>query len=107
MWCAEDLSKADDVVDEFVTFRTMYRELSMEKHDLNTHSILPFLIANDMDRAFPNRAILYRIYLTIPISSAKPERTFSRLKLIKSFLRSSMGEERLSNLMISSIVACL
>ena len=41
---SEDLSKADDVVDEFATFRTMYRELSMEKHELNTHSILPFLI---------------------------------------------------------------
>ena len=35
---SEDLSKADDVVDEFVTFRTMYRELSMEKHELNTAS---------------------------------------------------------------------
>ena len=40
----------------------MYRELSMEKHELNTHSILPFLIDNDMDRAFPNLSILYRIY---------------------------------------------
>ena len=95
---SEDLSKTDDVVDEFVTFRTMYRELSMEKHELNTHSILPFLIDNDM-----NLAILYRIYLTIPISSAKAERTFSRLKLIKSFLRSSMGEELLSNLALLCI----
>ena len=91
------------MVDEFVTFGTMYHELSMEKHELNTHSILPFLIDNDMDRAFPNLAILYRIYLTIPISSAKPERTFNRLKLIKSFLRSSMGEERLSNLALLCI----
>ena len=100
---SEDLSKADDVVDEFVTFRAMYRELSMEKHELNTHSILPFLIDNDMDRAFPNLAILYRIDLTNPISSAKAERTFSCLKLIKSFLRSSMGEERLSNLALLCI----
>ena len=80
---SEDMSKTDDVVDEFVTFRTMYRELSMEKHELNTHSILPFLIENDMNRAFPN--LLYRIYLTIPISSAKEVRPFSRLKL-KEFL---------------------
>ena len=58
---SEDLSKTDDVVDEVVTFRTMYRELSMEKHELNTHSILPFLIENNMGRAFPNLAILYRI----------------------------------------------
>ena len=57
---SEDLSKTDDVVDEFVTFRTMYRELSMEKHELNTHSSLPFLIENNIGRAFPNLAILYR-----------------------------------------------
>ena len=87
---SEDLSKTDDVVDEFVTFRTMYRELSMEKHELNTHSILPFLIENNMGRAFPNLAILYRIYLTIPISSAKEVRPFSRLKL-KEFLAIKHG----------------
>ena len=39
-----------------------------------------------------------RIYLTVPISSAQAERTFSRLKLIKTYLRSTMGETRLSNL---------
>ena len=58
---SEYLSKADYVVDEFVTLGTMYRELSMDNNELNTHSILPFLIVNDMDRAFPNLAILYRI----------------------------------------------
>ena len=54
---SEYLSKADDVVDEFVTLCTMYRELSMEKNDLNT----TFLLDNDMDRAFPNHAILFHI----------------------------------------------
>ena len=73
----------------------------MENHELNTHSSLPFLIDNGMERAFPNLSILYRIYLTIPISSVK---TFSRLKLITSFLRSSMGDqERLSNLALLCI----
>ena len=48
------------MVDEFVTLRTMYCEPSMEKHELNTH-ILPFLIDNDMVRAFPILAILFHI----------------------------------------------
>ncbi|CAK6977182.1 uncharacterized protein LOC110155161 [Scomber scombrus] len=46
----------------------------------------------------PNLEKLYRIYLTVPISSAQAERTFSRRKLIKSYLRSTMSESRLSNL---------
>ena len=50
---SEDLIQADDVFDEFVTFHTMYRELTMEKHELNTRRILPFLIDNDMDHTFP------------------------------------------------------
>ena len=37
--------------------------------------------------------------LTLPIN----ERSFSKLKLIKIYLRSAMGHERLSNLAILSI----
>ncbi|CAK6949937.1 52 kDa repressor of the inhibitor of the protein kinase-like [Scomber scombrus] len=46
----------------------------------------------------PNLEKLYRIYLTVPISSAQAKRILSRLKLIKSYLRSTMSESRLSNL---------
>ncbi|XP_034549984.1 52 kDa repressor of the inhibitor of the protein kinase-like [Notolabrus celidotus] len=92
---SEDISKPEEVVEEFHSFRKLYSELAM---DLNSDAILPFLIANDMDRAYPNLAILHRIYKTIPISSASAERSFSRLKLIKSYLRSCMDEARLSNL---------
>ena len=33
---------------------------------------------------------------TIPVSTATAERAFSELKLIKTYLRSTMGEERLN-----------
>ena len=46
---------------------------------------------------------LYHIFLTLPISSAGAELSFSRLKLIKSYLRSKMTEERLSGLALLSI----
>ncbi|KAE9523384.1 hypothetical protein AGLY_016332 [Aphis glycines] len=42
------------------------------------------------------------IALTLPVSSASPERAFSKLKLIKTKLRSTMGEERLESLMLIS-----
>ena len=35
---------------------------------------------------------------TIPVSTATAERAFSELKLIKTYLRSTMGEERLNAL---------
>ena len=41
--------------------------------------------------------------LTIPVTVASAERSFSKLKLIKSYIRSAMSQERLSGLVILSI----
>ena len=45
----------------------------------------------------------YIIFLTLPVTTATPERTFSKLKLIKNYLRNRMTQDRLSNLSILSI----
>ena len=52
--------------------------------------------------SFPNTCI-DRILLIMPITVAFAERDFSKLKLIKSYLRSTMSQERLSGLAILSI----
>jgi len=41
--------------------------------------------------------------LTIPVSVASAERSFSKLKLIKSNLRSTMSQQRLNRLALLSI----
>jgi hypothetical protein len=43
---------------------------------------------------------IFKLYLSIPISSAEAERAFSVLKLLKTWLRTSMEDERLSDLAI-------
>lgn len=52
---------------------------------------------------YPNVEVALRIFLTLPITVATYERSFSILKLIKNYLRSSMGQERISDLAIISI----
>ena len=53
--------------------------------------------------SFPNLQRAIAILLTIAVSVSSCERSFSKLKLIKTYLRSTMANERLSNLAILSI----
>jgi len=46
---------------------------------------------------FPNLRTSLQILLTVTVSIASCERSFSKLKFILSCLRSKMGQERLSN----------
>ncbi|XP_065671947.1 zinc finger MYM-type protein 1-like [Hydra vulgaris] len=57
----------------------------------------------DLIDSYPNINIAIRIFLTLPVTTASCERSFSKLKLIKNYLRSTIGQERLSNLSIISI----
>ena len=51
-------------------------------------------------RVFPLTNRAYGLAFTSPISVAKNERTFSRLKIVKNFLRARMKDERLNSLML-------
>lgn len=68
--------------------------------DLKPIETLNFILKYDIA---PNAAIAFRIMLTIPVSVASSERSFSKLKLIKNYLRSTMSQERLSGLAVLSI----
>lgn len=53
--------------------------------------------------AFPNLYKLLQIAITIPISSATCERSFSSMRRIKNWLRTSMLQQRFSDLSILNI----
>lgn len=52
---------------------------------------------------FPNIWKLLQVLATIPMSTATPERTFSSLKRLKTYLRNSTGETRLNGLALMSV----
>jgi hypothetical protein len=62
-----------------------------------------FRYQNNLNDTFSNIAVVLRIYLTLPVSVASGERSFSKLKLIKNYLRSSISQERLIDLSMISI----
>ena len=58
---------------------------------------------SSLKEAFPTLLKLLQIALTIAVSTAQCERSFSALKRIKSYLRSTMSEQRLVDLAVLSI----
>eukprot|EP00102_Acyrthosiphon_pisum_P009874 XP_003248780.1 PREDICTED: uncharacterized protein LOC100570249 [Acyrthosiphon pisum] len=56
-----------------------------------------------LKESYPNIEIAIRIFLSKLITTASCERSFSKLKLIKTYLRSTMAQERLSSMAILSI----
>jgi len=70
---------------------------------LNTwtdHSFIkPFRAITELS-GFPALTWLYRILVTLAVTSSSAERAMSRLKIIKSRLRSSMLDDWLSSLMM-------
>jgi len=56
-----------------------------------------------LQQAFPTIVLLLIGAMTIPVSSIPTERTFSKMKLIKTSARNSMSDNRLSDLSLLAI----
>jgi len=53
--------------------------------------------------AFQNLYTAFLLFLTLPVTVATAERSFSKFKLIKTYLRNTMQDDRLSGLAVLSI----
>ena len=65
--------------------------------------LLVFIHEKDLTEIYSNLWTALRISITLPVTVATAERSFSKLKLIKTYLRSTMSQERLSGLAVLSI----
>uniref|UniRef100_A0A8C2ATY8 TTF-type domain-containing protein n=1 Tax=Cyprinus carpio TaxID=7962 RepID=A0A8C2ATY8_CYPCA len=65
--------------------------------------MLNYIYSEKLLDLYSNLSIALRLLLTLPVSVASGERSFSALKLIKNYTRSTMGQERLTGLALMSI----
>ena len=106
---ANDLSGIKEYCDvdiDVTAFEREYRLFSGHAEFQSCKSvdhILQMLYQKGLNYAYPNITTVYCIYLTLPVTSASVERSFSKLKLVKNALRSTMCENRLTSLLILSI----
>ena len=67
---------------------------------------LPFLLKqfreSDLETLYPNLHKIIQIAATLPVTTASCERCHSKVKIISSYLRATMSEERLDNLVLIS-----
>lgn len=76
--------------------RSRFPEANCDMNDiLSALEVLPV--------AYSEVIKLVRIAMTIPVTTAGNERFFSVLKRVKTYLRTSTGDERLSHLMLMSV----
>ncbi|XP_068210308.1 zinc finger MYM-type protein 1-like [Palaemon carinicauda] len=83
-------------------------ELQAVAHRLQPDTVTPldvlkFICEQGLVHSVPNIFVALRILLTLPVTVASGERSFSKLKLIKTYLRSTVTEERLLGLAMVSI----
>ncbi|XP_062201992.1 uncharacterized protein LOC133904509 [Phragmites australis] len=69
--------------------------LTLSNRPMSAMEIFEFV--RDAD-CYPNISVAYRILFTVPVTVASAERSFSKLKLLKNHLRSTMSQERLNGL---------
>lgn len=92
-------NSADVDLDDFVS-ELKVLQMTLPNTLMPADQIFEFVRAAD---CYPNVSIVYRILLTMPVTVASAERSFSKLKLLKNYLRSTMSQERLNGLAICCV----
>ncbi|XP_065663687.1 zinc finger MYM-type protein 1-like [Hydra vulgaris] len=107
VFCTNLQTKLGDIDSEDLEME-LKRFVIVVQEDKNTnlksaYDFLNYVYKEELQETYSNLVIALRIILTSPVTVASAERSFSKLKLIKTFHRSTMVDERLSSLAMLSI----
>ena len=65
------------------------------KEQMNPYELINAIHKYKLENILPNISVALRIFLTVPVTVASAERSFSKLKLVKNYLRSTMSQDRM------------
>ena len=88
-------------IDEALGELDIWREIWKEKDEVPVDGLET--IKKCDANSFPVIHRFLTILTTLPVSSASPERSFSTLKRLKTWLRNRMGQDRLSDLALMAM----
>ena len=97
-----DLNK-EELFQEVESFKHHAMETDDGLKTAHAKAMLQIIYKHGLQDAYPNLTTALKIFLTLPVTVASAERSFSKLKIVKNYLRSTMEQDRLSNLSIISI----
>jgi len=90
---------SEDLVEEMLLLKKISRaNLGQGDEQLSPLHLLNKLHDTRLESLFRNVCISLRIFCTLPVTVASAERSFSHLKRIKTYSRSTMAQERLQGL---------
>jgi len=90
---AEDFSEETHHMASIGT--TLFRKVS-------SLELLNMIYQKRLQNIFLQTCVTLRIFITIPVSVAEGEQSFSKLAIVKNHLRSTMGQDQLSSLVLLS-----
>ena len=93
---------AAELVSEIESFKFQAAELLTHQAKATPVDLLQLIHSYDLQEVYPNIQITRRIFLALPVTVETCERSFSKLKLIKNYHRSTMGQKRLRGLAVIS-----
>ena len=91
-----------DLLEEMIQLRHLHR-LKFGDVCLSPLDLLNKLRSLGLMSRFPNLFIALIIFCCLPVTVASAERSFSKLNLIKNFMRTKMGQVRLNDLAVLSL----
>jgi hypothetical protein len=94
-------SNLDIITAEFEMWQQKWKRISKEDRPSDVITTLNALIP--IKSFYPNFNCLFEIFAILPVTVATAERSFSTMKRIKTTVRNSIGDKRLSNLALIHI----
>ena len=98
---SEDLEH--ELGEELISFREILQPEIAKMQGIYDFAYYLIVDNSSLAPSYRNICVALLLFLTLPVTVASAERSFSKLKIIKNHLRSTMHQERLSGLALVSV----